>query len=380
MKSDHKLFAKALILIVLLFTLADLSTAQSSRVRQTSATENKADKPLKILSQPAPLLTADQKEQIKEIKKETVKVEVEFLDIGLIGAVNPVDAALPEPLRAVFVKAAEEIKFEPELKNGKPVSIIKIIEYSLKPKKLPPVKVSPESARKAKAVISRAVTKLGGAAYLGITTQIGRGTFTTLKGGRNASFQTFVDVIVYPDRERTDFKTGGIKTIQTNYGDRGWIFDEAVETLEDQTEAQIENFKRAMRINPDNFLRGVWADEAVVGYVGRRSAGVGRRNDVLRLTFADGFAVEFEFSDAGLPVKTVYRRTDARGREIKEVNRYAQFIDIQGIQTPFIIDHFTDGVQTSRINYESVEYNRPVPDSIFAKPADLKAARKKLKL
>jgi outer membrane lipoprotein-sorting protein len=38
-----------------------------------------------------------------------------------------------------------------------------------------------------------------------------------------------------------------------------------------------------------------------------------------------------------------------------------------------------DGKQTSRINYESVDFNRTVPDSIFAKPATPKDAKKDLK-
>ena len=42
---------------------------------------------------------------------------------------------------------------------------------------------------------------------------------------------------------------------------------------------------------------------------------------------------------------------------------------------PFVVDHYTAGVQASRVNYESVEFNRPVPDSLFAKPADVKAVK-----
>jgi len=34
-----------------------------------------------------------------------------------------------------------------------------------------------------------------------------------------------------------------------------------------------------------------------------------------------------------------------------------------------------NGTQTSRINYESIEYNQPLPDAIFAKPANIKSLK-----
>ena len=372
-------FSKTFLVLVSIFTFSTLLVAQSSRVKQVDINQNDTDKPLKILFQPEPKLTKEQKEKIKQLKKDVVKLEVEFLDIGLVGAVNSLET-LPDEINEALIEAAQEIKFEPEIKEGRRVDTIKVIEYSFKEKDIAEIKVSPESAKKAKAIVDRAVKALGGKKYLNVKTQIGEGTFSILRDGKNVSYQTFIDVIVYPNKERTDFKARGSKLIQTNYGDQGWVFDETLETLEDQTESQVKNFKLGMRVNPDNFLRGAWAGEAVLSYVGRRPAGVGRRNNVVKLTYKDGFEVEFEFSDKGLPKKAIYKRIDPKGRELKEENRFAQFIDIQGIKTPFIIDHFTNGVQTSRVNYESVEYNKTIPDSIFQKPANMKAAKKKLKL
>ena len=45
------------------------------------------------------------------------------------------------------------------------------------------------------------------------------------------------------------------------------------------------------------------------------------------------------------------------------------------VSAPFVIDHFRNGVQTSRINYESIEFNKPLADSLFAKPANIKAIK-----
>jgi outer membrane lipoprotein-sorting protein len=45
------------------------------------------------------------------------------------------------------------------------------------------------------------------------------------------------------------------------------------------------------------------------------------------------------------------------------------------VLTPYVIDHYRNGTQTSRINYDSVEFNKPIADSLFAKPASIKAVK-----
>ncbi len=233
----------------------------------------------------------------------------------------------------------------------------------------------------AEMVLQKAVQNLGGDKYLKVTSQVGRGRFSLMKEGAVVSFQSFIDVIVFPDKERTEFKGGGVKSIQTNVGNSGWTFDGDAEVIKNQDEKQVDNFKRAIRTSLDNLLRGHWRNDAKLSYVGKRQATLGRRNDVVKLTYTDGLVVEFEFAaETGLPAKALYSRTSADGEDIKEEDRYAQFVDVGGIKSPFIIDRFTNGVQGSRINYESMEYNRTIPDSVFAKPANPKELKKDLKL
>ncbi len=239
---------------------------------------------------------------------------------------------------------------------------------------------SETSDERAEAVLKKAIENLGGERYLQVKTQIGRGKFSVLRSGLTSSFQTFVDVIVFPDKERTEFKSFGRKNIQTNVGDTGWIFDGAAEVINEQTENQVKDFKRSVNVSLDNLLRGGWRGRASLGYGGRREASLGKRNDVVRLTYSDGLVVEFEFSAEGFPAKALYTRTNPEGEESKEEDRYAQFVEVQGIKFPFIIDHFSGGVQTTRINYESVEFNKSIPDSIFVKPGSAKELKKDLKL
>ena len=237
-----------------------------------------------------------------------------------------------------------------------------------------------EASTEAQAVLQKAVRHLGGDKYLNVKTQIGRGRYSIFRDGAVVSFQSFVDVIVFPDKERTEFKGRGVKTTQTNTGPTGWVFDGDQEVVRAQTDEQVKNFHRGIRTSLDNLLRGGWRGQAELSYVGRRPASLGKRNDVVKLVYKEGLTVEFEFADDGTPQKAVYKSTNADGEEVTEEDRFAQFVDIGGVRTPFIIDRFTNKVPTSRINYESMEFNRSVPDSIFAKPANVKEAKKDLKL
>lgn len=127
-----------------------------------------------------------------------------------------------------------------------------------------------EKAKIAKAVMSKAVQTLGGDKYLNVNTAVSEGKFSLLKDGRISSYQNFMDIIVYPDKERTDFTEKGTKTVQVNAGDTGWIYDEFLRKFEDQGENQIESFKLSMKNHYDYLLRRKWQNEAELVYVGRR--------------------------------------------------------------------------------------------------------------
>ncbi len=61
--------------------------------------------------------------------------------------------------------------------------------------------------------------------------------------------------------------------------------------------------------------------------------------------------------------------------EVPEEDRLYKPITINGIIAPYVIDHFRNGQQTSRLNYDSVEFNKTIADSLFAKPASFKAVK-----
>ena len=129
-------------------------------------------------------------------------------------------------------------------------------------------------------------------------------------------------------------------------------------------------------------MHGWWRKEgATLSYVGRREAGLAKRYEVVRLTYPEGFWIEYEFGARdGLPAKMIYKRTKKKPdseetEEITEEDRLAKPITIDGVTAAWVVDHYINGVQTSRINYESIEYNKPLADALFAKPASIKSLK-----
>lgn len=243
-------------------------------------------------------------------------------------------------------------------------------------------KPSPENAAKAEAIINRGIEVLGGNAYLNVQTVVGRGFFTAFQDGVSQIPARFLDYIAYPDKERTEFTGDGIRVIQTNSGETGWLFDGATKSLSDMKGTQIEDFKRSMRTSVENLLRGWWKKEnATLSYIGRREAGLGKRNETVRLTYPNGFWIEYEFAaKEGLPAKVIYKTTKKKAdsdetEELTEEDRLAKPITIAGVTAPWVVDHFINGTQTSRISYEGIEYNRALADTLFAKPANIKSLK-----
>jgi len=241
---------------------------------------------------------------------------------------------------------------------------------------------APSIDEKSQKIIDQAITALGGQAYLNVQNVVGRGFYSEFKEGTPQVPSKFLDYLVYPNRERTEFTQSGIKTIQTNDRDTGWMFDGAVKKISDQSPAQIEEFKRVMRASVENILRGWWRNEGgTVKYVGRREAGLAKRNEAIRLTYPNGFWIEYEFGAKDfLPAKVIYKRMRkdmdlAEMVETTEEDVLLKFIPIDGVSSPWVIDHYVNGKQTSRINYEQVQYNQRIADALFAKPDNVKAIK-----
>jgi hypothetical protein len=241
-------------------------------------------------------------------------------------------------------------------------------------------KPAQNDAQNPEQIIKHAIAVYGGDAYLNVRTVVGRGLYTTFRDGVSQLPAAFVDYIVYPDRERTEFTGGGSRVIQANVCDQGWVFDGAVKAIKDQKPEQIEDFKFGVKTGIDYLLRGLWRKQgpncgtsAVAKPVWqsgtRRSAWIIRTVSGSNTSSAQRMACRRRSSTCA-SAKPDTGVVD----EYSEEDHLAKPITIDGITAAWVIDHFINTKQSSAVAYESIDYNKPVADT-FTKPATIKGLK-----
>jgi hypothetical protein len=230
---------------------------------------------------------------------------------------------------------------------------------------------------RAAALIAEAVKARGGDVYLQIRTLVSRGDFTPYDKGVSGDPVTFIDYIVYPNRERTEFGKGDEKLVQSNSDTANWIYDAAQKMIRDQKEDQIRQYRQGARYDLDNLLRTASRSQSgvKVTFAGHR--------EIWRNTFAD--SVRVEFPDGGyaiinfdgrskLPISTEYKTVGEQAPVGNEA-RYYRWVDFSGVMFPTLQDFYRDGKQTARASFDQVEFNVNLPDTLFAKPTNIKEVK-----
>lgn len=234
---------------------------------------------------------------------------------------------------------------------------------------------------KAEALIREAIKARGGEAYLKIRTLVGRGQYTAFAKGVSGLPTEFVDYIVYPDRERTEFGKGDSKYIQTNFGNEGWVYEAAQKMIRVQTEEQVKTFQQGLRYDLDGVLRRGWQEKgAQLVYIGRREIWRNQFSEAVHLKYADGLSVTIYFDTrTKFPLMTEYQTEqkdeDGKNQIIENQVRYARWLDYNGVQFPTIQDAYRNGQQSARVLFDGVSFNAEVPDKLFAKPANIKEVK-----
>lgn len=99
----------------------------SFNVPEFTETENKISKRLRIVYKPRAKYTAEARQNHTEGE---ITLRVAFLASGDIGSVTPVSEKLPDGLTEQAIEAARQIKFEPQIVNGRKQTLIKSVKYS----------------------------------------------------------------------------------------------------------------------------------------------------------------------------------------------------------------------------------------------------------
>ena len=259
------------------------------------------------------------------------------------------------------------------------VIILALLFLSLSAGRRPAQENEPGAQEKIRPLFAAAIKALGGQSYLNVKSERSKGYITPYKDNlpEKLSMQSFVDYIVLPDRERVEFKGQGRRFIQANSGIQGWTYDSESELLRDQTEEQRKRFVQGLRYQLDQILRGGWTSPEVrLSYLTRQQLWQHQFGEGVMLTYADGAEVSLFFDpQTQLPLALRFPKENGNGEHIVAENRFFKYLDLRGIQTPYVVDLFENGTQVLRLNYEEREFNAPIVDKIFAKPESAKSLK-----
>jgi hypothetical protein len=236
----------------------------------------------------------------------------------------------------------------------------------------------PKNVQRGAELIKQAVQARGGERFLSFTNLMSTGTYTPFQKGLSQIPTQFVDYIVYPDKERTEFGKGKKKDrrIQVNVGKTGWVYDGDAETLKDQTDKQIEEHLEGLEFDIDRLLRAAAKGEGVeVGFAGREETRPGERADAVAIRLkSDRTAYLLLDSQTHLPISLSYEKTED-GALVKQETRYNQYVDYDGVKFANIVDFYRNSVQMGRVNYQLIKLNTQVSNELFDKPANTKAIK-----
>ncbi len=236
----------------------------------------------------------------------------------------------------------------------------------------------PKNAELGVELIKKVIEARGGARYLSFKALMANGQFTGFDKGLSQTPIPFLDIIVLPEKERVEFGKGKKKDrrIQVNVGKTGWIYDGDAETLKDQTDKQIQTHLDGLEYDIDRILRGGWKDPGVeVRFAGREEIRPGERADVVSIQLKPDRVVYLWLDrNTHLPMSLIYEKTGDDGLAKHEA-RFFQYVTYDGAIFPNIVDFYRNGIQESRVNYQSVKLDPPLTEDLFAKPASVKAIK-----
>ena len=119
------LLSTIFVLIFCGFAFAQNTPKTDKKNEETDSAQQ--NKPLKILEKPRPRYPTSENGTV--CIQGTIVLRVQFLASGEIGKVTAI-TNLPYGATENAIEAAKNIKFEPAIKNGKPITVTKMISFN----------------------------------------------------------------------------------------------------------------------------------------------------------------------------------------------------------------------------------------------------------
>jgi hypothetical protein len=220
------------------------------------------------------------------------------------------------------------------------------------------------NTKKAKDLLQRMVTALGGEAFLSYQTMTQEGrTYSFFQGSPNSAGNPFWRLWKFPDKDRIEF-TKQRDIVYIYKGDEG--FEVTFKGTAAMERKELEEYLLRRKYSMDNIVR-VWMKDpaTLVLYEG---SGIADQQFVEQVTLVnknnDSVTIGID-PNTGLPLKKTYTYRDYDGLKSTDSEIYANYRPVQGIQTAHNIVRFHNDMQSGQRFLSKVEYNVPIGDDKF---------------
>jgi hypothetical protein len=227
-----------------------------------------------------------------------------------------------------------------------------------------PTGLPPRVAPQAQALLNQCIQALGGQAFLNFKTLTTRGRAFAIREGATAGLAPFTNWMEYPDKRRFSYGKSQ-PVILVNNGSQAWELDRY--GLTSQLPEQVRRWQVSNRFSLENLLRIRIHDPGVLIQMG----GVDFVNNVptqgIDITEPGGTSIRLDLHRlTHLPIRISYRVQNLKTRDWEDyADVYADYRNIQGIQTPMHITRYLDGERVAETFRSSGQYNEDYPATYF---------------
>ncbi len=224
-----------------------------------------------------------------------------------------------------------------------------------------------QSEAKGKELIQKAITALGGQAYLNVRDMSRTGRLAIFDSqGEVGGYAKFQDFVKLPDKDRTEYfhKRNVIDVITATGGwslDRGGVTD----SPQDQVDQHVEGLKKDI----DNLFRARLAEEGLRIRFGGTDIVDMKQVIWVEVTDKDRLVTRIALDASSyIPVRAVYitRNKETRQR-VEEKEFFSTYFPFGGVMTAKQIFRERNGRKVFQVFLETCQYNTNLSDALFTR-------------
>jgi len=226
-----------------------------------------------------------------------------------------------------------------------------------------------ESAAKAKATIQRAITAMGGDAYLKVRDITCEGRLAGFGSqGLLSGYERVFDQVLYPDKNRTEYNKKR-NVITVNNGEHGWSLDRGGVT--ELPAEQGERFLENLNVDIHYLFRFRMEEEGMTFRFGGVQMVDLKPADWVEIMDRDRRVIKIAFAQStGLPIRAEFVTRDPETRvRTEQTEYYSNYHTVGGVQTALRIWRERNGRMFYQVFWDVCSYNTGLPESHFTREA-----------